>query len=80
MFNLENITTKNDNKGWPYRKFIIGPSGCGKTNYLLNSMQKDNNLIDKIYLCAKDLGEPKYQLLIEKKTLKTITKREKEKF
>ena len=43
MFNLDNITTKNDNKDWPYRKLIIGPSVSGKTNYLLNSMQKDNN-------------------------------------
>ena len=42
-------------------------SGSGKTNYLLNSIQKDNNIIDKIYLYAKDLEEPKYQLLIEKK-------------
>ena len=35
MFNLDNITTKNDNKDWPYRKLIIGPSGPGKTNYLI---------------------------------------------
>ena len=42
-------------------------SGSGKTNYLLNSIQKDNNIIDKIYLYAKDLEEPKYQFLIEKK-------------
>ena len=39
---------------------IIGPSGSGKTNYLLNLMQKDNNIIDKIYLYAKDLEEPKF--------------------
>ena len=45
---------------------IIGPSGSGKINYLLNSIQKDNNIIDKIYLYAKDLEEPKYQFLIEK--------------
>ena len=45
---------------------IIQPSGSGKTNYLLNSVQKDNNIIDKIYLYAKDLEEPKYQLLIKK--------------
>ena len=25
MFNLDDITTKNDNKDWPYRKLIIGP-------------------------------------------------------
>ena len=46
---------------------IIGPSGSGKTNYLINSIQKDNNIIDKIYLYAKDLEEPKYQLLINKR-------------
>ena len=67
MFNLDNITEKNDNKDWPYRKLIIGPSGSGKTNYLLNSIQKDNNIIDKIYLYAKDLEEPKYQFLIDKR-------------
>ena len=47
---------------------IIGPSGSGKTNALLNLIQKDNNnFIDKIYLYAKDLEEPKYQLLIKKR-------------
>ena len=55
MFNLDKITEKNDNKNWPYRKLIIGPSGSGKANYLLNSIQKDNNIIDKIYLYVKDL-------------------------
>ena len=67
MFNLDNITEKDNNKDWPYRKLIIGPSGSGKTSYLLNSIQKDNNVIDKIYLYAKDLEEPKYQLLINKR-------------
>ena len=38
-----------------------------KTNYLLNSTQKNNNIIGKIYLYAKDLEEPKYQFLIEKR-------------
>ena len=60
MFNLDDITTKNDDKDRPYRKLIIGPSGSGKTNYLLNSIQKDKNIIDKIYLHAKDLEESKY--------------------
>ena len=67
MFNLDDITTKDDNIGWPYRKLIIGPSGSGKTNYLLNSIQKDNNIINKINLYAKDLEEPKYQLLIKQR-------------
>ena len=65
MFNLDDITTKNDNKDWPYRKLIISPSGSRKTNYLLNSVQKTTT-IDKIYLYAKDLEELKYQLLITK--------------
>ena len=65
MFNLDNMTVKNDNR--KYRKLIIGPSGSGKTNYLLNSIKKDSNIIDKIYLYAKDLEEHKYQFLIEKR-------------
>ena len=67
MFNLDNVTTKNDNKNWPYRKIIIGPSGSGKTNALLNLIQQDNNIIDKIDLYAKGLDEPKYQFLIKKR-------------
>ena len=71
MFNLDaitNRTNKDDDKNWPYRILIIGPSGSGKTNALLNLIQKqnNNNLIDKIYLYAKDLSKPKYQSLIEK--------------
>ena len=46
---------------------VIGPSGSGKTNYLLTSIQRDNNIVDKIYLYAKDLEEPKYKLLIDKR-------------
>ena len=67
MFNLDHISKKDDNKDWPYRKLIIGPSGSGKTNYLLNSIQRDNNVIDKIYLYPKDLEDPKYQFLINKR-------------
>ena len=67
MFNLDSITENNNNKDWSYRKLIIAPSGSGKTNYLLNSIQKDNSIIDKVYLYAKDLDEPKYQLLINKR-------------
>ena len=42
---------------------IIGPSSSGKTNTLLHLI---NNLhpIDKIYLYAKDIGEDKYNYLI----------------
>ena len=39
---------------------IIGPSGSGKTNELLDLIQQDNdNLIEKIYLCAKEFSESK---------------------
>ena len=58
IFNLDNITENDNNKDWPYRKLVIGPSESGKTNYLLCSIQKDNNIIDKIYFYAKDLEEP----------------------
>ena len=67
IFNFDSITEKDNNKDWPYRKLIISPSGSGKTNYLLNSFQKDNNIIHRIYSYAKDLEEPKYQLLINKR-------------
>ena len=48
---------------------IIGGSGSGKTNALLNLIkeQDSDTLIAKIYLCAKDLNEPKYQFLIKKR-------------
>ena len=47
---------------------IIGPSGSGKTNALLNLIQRqdNDNLIDKIYLYAKDLSEPNNHFLIKK--------------
>ena len=48
---------------------IIGGSGSGKTNTLLNLIkeQDERDVIDKIYLYARDLNEPKYQFLIEKR-------------
>ena len=72
MFNLDAITNKNnknDDKKWPYRMLLIEPSGSGKTNALLNLIQKQDNdsLIDKIYLYAKELSEPKCQFLIKKR-------------
>ena len=45
---------------------IIGPSGSGKTNALLNLIQQDHNIINKIYLYAKDLEEPKYKFFGQK--------------
>ena len=53
---------------------IIGPSGSGKTNALLNLIQQGNNVVDKVYLYAKDLEEPKYQLLIKKREQAGIKK------
>ena len=78
MLNLDIIVSnKNENKdttgssssernNWPFRMLIIGPSGSGKTNTLLHLI---NNLhpIDKIYLYAKDINEPKYEYLINKR-------------
>ena len=70
MFNLDAITNENnkdDNRKWPYRTLIIEPSESKKTDALLNSIQQGNaNFIDKIYLYAKDLSEPKYQFVIKK--------------
>ena len=75
MINLDNITNGNDKKhnekwpyipGHPYRILKIGGSGSGKTNTLLNLINEQNN-IDKTYLYARDLNEPKYKILIKKK-------------
>ena len=69
MLNLDNIVSNNNenkNNDWPFRMLIIGPSGSGKANTLLHLI---NNLhpIDKIYLYAKDIHEPKYECLIHKR-------------
>ena len=45
---------------------IIGGSGSEKTNTLLNLINEQND-IDKIYLYARDLNEPKYKILIKKR-------------
>ena len=71
MLNLDNIVNnKNmsslEDNNWPFRMLIIGPSGSGKTNtlpHLINNL----HLIDKIYLYAKDIHEPKYEYLINKR-------------
>ena len=69
MLTKKTKKNKDDDKKWPYKMLIIGSSGSGKTNALLNLIQKQNNdsPIDQIYLYAKDLSEPKYQLLIERR-------------
>ena len=47
---------------------IICGSGSGKTKALVNLIKEQDNyeLIDKIYLYAKDLSKPKYEFLIKK--------------
>ena len=50
----------------PYRILIIGGSGSGKINVLLNLINNQPD-IDKIYICAKDPYETKYQYLICKR-------------
>ena len=72
IFNFDNVTEKDNDKDWPYRKLIIDPSGSGKTNYLLNLIQRGNHIVDKIYLYAKDLEEPKYKLLTDKRAKASI--------
>ena len=75
MFHLDDITNesnKEQNDKWPYipdhpyRILIIGGSGSGKTNALINLIKEQDD-IDKIYLYAKDLTEPKYEFLIKKR-------------
>ena len=73
MINLDSITNENNkehNEKWSfipdhlYRILIIGGSGLGKTNTLLNLIKEQDD-IDKIYLHAKDLSEPKHEFLIK---------------
>ena len=45
---------------------IIGGSGSRTTNELLN-LVKEQDDVDKIYLYAKDLSDPKYEFLIKKR-------------
>ena len=73
MINLDSITNENSkehNEKWPYipdypyRILIILGSGSGKTKELLNLINEQGD-IDKIYLYAKDLNEPKHEYLIK---------------
>ena len=66
-----NETKTVHNKNWPYipdhpfRILIIGGLGSEKTNALIN-LKNEQNDIDKIYLYARDLNEPKCEYLIKK--------------
>ena len=71
MITLDSITNENNkkhNEKWlfisdhPYRILIIGGSRSGKANTLM----KEQDDIDKMYLYAKDLSEPKHEFLIKK--------------
>ena len=71
MLNLDSIvsnknTSSSEDNNWPFRMLIIGPSGSGKTNTLLRLINKLHP-IDKIHLYAKDIHEPKYGYLINKR-------------
>ena len=75
MINIDNYVNENKTvhyKNWPcipdhpYKMLIIGGSGSGKTNALINLINEQND-IDKIYLYARDLNEPKYKILIKKR-------------
>ena len=75
MINLDSITNENNQKHkekWPYipdhpyRISIIGGSGSRKTNALINLINEKND-INKTYLYARDLSEPKYEYLIKKR-------------
>ena len=75
MINLDSITNENNkehNEKWPYiqdhpyRILRIGGSGSGKTNALLNLIKEQDD-IDKMYLYAKDLSQPKYEFLVKKR-------------
>ena len=67
MINIDNYANENKtehNKKWPYfpdhpyRIIIVDGSGSRKTNTLINLINEQND-IDKIYLYARDLSEPK---------------------
>ena len=78
MINLDSITNENNekhNEKWPYipdhlyRIIMIGGSGSWKTNALIDLINEQDyhDVIDKIYLYARDLNEPKYEYLIKKR-------------
>ena len=81
MFNFDVFTNENSVKHkikWPYipqnhpYRMNNWRFWIRKKNGLLNLIieQDSDVLTDKIYLYAKDLNEPKYQLLIKKRKCK----------
>ena len=75
MINFGDVTKekiKQHNSNWrqipdhPYRILITRGSGFGKTNSLFYLISHQPE-IDKIYLCAKDPFEVKYQFLVNKR-------------
>ena len=74
MINFDDYTNENKsmhNKNWPYipdhpYRILIRGSGSGKKNTLLNLINNQPD-IDKICLYAKDLYEPNYQFLTNKR-------------
>ena len=71
MINFDDYTNENKTEhnlkcpyilDHPYRILIIGGSASGKKNALLSLINNQPD-IDKIYLCAKDPYEAKYQYL-----------------
>ena len=75
MINVDSITNERNkeyNEKWPfildhpYKISIIGGSVSGETNALLDLISQQDD-IDKMYLYAKDLSEPKDEFLIKKR-------------
>ena len=77
MINLDSIRNENNKKhnekrpyipDHSYRIIVIGGSESAKANALLNLIKEQDwhDVINKIYLYARDLSEPKYQFLIKK--------------
>ena len=75
MINVDSITNEKNqehNEKWPfildhpYKISIIGGSVSEETNALLDLISQQDD-IDKMYLYAKDLSEPKDELLIKKR-------------
>ena len=75
IINSDSVTNENNkkhNEKWSYipdhsyRILITGGSGSGKTNALFDLINGQDD-IDKIYLYAKDLSEPKSEYLTKKR-------------